>query len=363
MSEEKKSERLKSELGWTNWWLGFIALACVVVLALVPMLQYGVIYLFTGPDGFKSYLASNSPPIGFYQFVLTAMSVLAAIAGYLTYKSREEAKQEVEKIREEMKEQKKEVDKFCEEMKIKLDEREASFNKRAKEIDNLMKQCEERITTAVGGVERKGEEATGSIVHLVNQFKQKADEQMGFISSVQPPASGETEKEKEAREIYNKGKEAFADRNWEMAMKLSTNAIAINRNFTDAYLLRGMARSISGDLELAITDFDLAIAIKPTDEDAYWFRSHVRFAKGDIPGALADCNKAISLNPNNERAYYDRACARARLKEVDLCAADLRKAIGLDKKYLQMAREDKDFDGVRDEAAIVEILGKPPYGG
>ena len=124
--------------------------ACVIILAAVPVFQLWLIMHYVGLPGFTEYLKSVNP--AFYQFVITVMGVLAAVAGYLTYKSRQEAVQEVEKIKEEMEDKKNEVNRFSNEVRNIL-------QKKIEEIDRLKAECEQRLVIAVSGVEESGKEA------------------------------------------------------------------------------------------------------------------------------------------------------------------------------------------------------------
>src|SRR5271157_2799113 len=102
MTQEMKKS---NGIGWGIIITVFIVL---LILAAIPVAQYYAVYCFSGMDGLKAYLPLGNP--SFYQFILSCFAVLAAIAGYLTYKSREEAREEIKQIKEELEKKKKEID-------------------------------------------------------------------------------------------------------------------------------------------------------------------------------------------------------------------------------------------------------------
>ncbi|MBK7203095.1 tetratricopeptide repeat protein [Candidatus Amarolinea dominans] len=86
---------------------------------------------------------------------------------------------------------------------------------------------------------------------------------------------------------------------------------AIERNPNDAiaYHSRGLAHSITGDLDAAIADFDQALTLL-TDADmranAYNNRGIARARQGNPVAALADFDRAIELDPTNVNAYNNQ---------------------------------------------------------
>ena len=75
----------------------FVIALVVAVLATAPIYQTGVARRFLDLEAFKAYLAKGGDR-AFYQFVLTAFAVLAALAGYFIYRSSEEARQATKEI-------------------------------------------------------------------------------------------------------------------------------------------------------------------------------------------------------------------------------------------------------------------------
>jgi tetratricopeptide (TPR) repeat protein len=77
-----------------------------------------------------------------------------------------------------------------------------------------------------------------------------------------------------------------------------------------SYLERGAEWAARGDLDRAITDFNLALAFDPRLAAAYNHRGVARQAKGDMEEALADFNLAIEIDPRHAAVWSNRSNRR-----------------------------------------------------
>src|SRR5215470_7674716 len=69
-----------------------------------------------------------------------------------------------------------------------------------------------------------------------------------------------------------------------------------------SYLERGGGWLKKGELERAISDFDLAIATDQRLAAAWYNRGLARYRRGDRAGALGDYNQALQLAPRHVEA-------------------------------------------------------------
>src|SRR5260370_2726358 len=97
----------------------------------------------------------------------------------------------------------------------------------------------------------------------------------------------------------------------------------------DVYSNRGYARYANGDLDGAITDFDLALRINPRMAATYLDRGVVRHARGDAKGALADWNRAIEIDDHLAEGYANRGQLRGEIGDIKGSLADLNLALSL----------------------------------
>lgn len=111
-------------------------------------------------------------------------------------------------------------------------------------------------------------------------------------------------------------------------------AIALNPSDETAYLKRGDLYDVSGEYDLAITDFTKAIEINPKNSSAYFKRALARRYKADKTQAIKDYGKAIDLEPTNTGAFIARGNIFADEKEYKKAISDFSQAIKIKPEYL-----------------------------
>jgi tetratricopeptide (TPR) repeat protein len=127
-----------------------------------------------------------------------------------------------------------------------------------------------------------------------------------------------------------------------------SKAIELDPNLTKTYSNRGCTYADLQDYPAALADFNKAIELDPNYAKVYSNRGSTFNELQDYPAALEDFNKAIELNPKYGDAIYNTACCYALQGNAGLAHEWLGRAIAMDAKYLRMAREDKDFNAVRE---------------
>lgn len=99
------------------------------------------------------------------------------------------------------------------------------------------------------------------------------------------------------------------------AIKLVSQAIKLQPNYAQAYLLRGWLYSQLRNNSKATLDYNKAISIDPEYDASYMLRAATKIALEDQSGALNDYNKAISINPDNFNALEGRGFVRQTLND------------------------------------------------
>ena len=94
-----------------------------------------------------------------------------------------------------------------------------------------------------------------------------------------------------------------------------------------AYNNRGSARTVKGDYELAIQDYDSSIKLNPTLAKAFNNRGLAYKKKGANDRALADFTAAIDLSPAYAGAFANRAQTREDMRDYDRALKDFDEAI------------------------------------
>jgi formylglycine-generating enzyme required for sulfatase activity/Tfp pilus assembly protein PilF len=106
-----------------------------------------------------------------------------------------------------------------------------------------------------------------------------------------------------------------------------SEAIALDKKFTEAYRNRGVAYVEKGDFDRAFADFDEAIKIDPKNAISYDQRGVWRRNRGDNDHAIADFDEAIRLDPNRGVLYFNRAIAWGNKGERERAIADYTESI------------------------------------
>lgn len=65
--------------------------------------------------------------------------------------------------------------------------------------------------------------------------------------------------------------------------------------------------------------------------------------------AIACYDKALEMKQDYALAWYNRACSKVKIRDIENAIADLKKAIGINKDYIRIAKQDKDFESIRDD--------------
>lgn len=107
------------------------------------------------------------------------------------------------------------------------------------------------------------------------------------------------------------------------AIVLLDQAIALNSEIAQAYLLRGNAYKQLGDQAQALTNYDQAIILDVNLSAAFHNRALLHAEMGNNQQALADFARAIELAPTFGLAYRNRAAVHVTLGNSAAAALDL----------------------------------------
>jgi tetratricopeptide (TPR) repeat protein len=106
--------------------------------------------------------------------------------------------------------------------------------------------------------------------------------------------------------------------------------IKANASNAFAFLMRGVARRESGDLDRAMADFDESLRLDPKYVPALLERASVSRARNQPDRALADLNRAIQLDGSDPVLLVERGILYFHMKEYSKSRKDLDRAASLD---------------------------------
>jgi tetratricopeptide (TPR) repeat protein len=115
----------------------------------------------------------------------------------------------------------------------------------------------------------------------------------------------------------------------------------------------------SGEPQKALEILSTALQNDPRAAAAFVEQGRALKRLGRLEEALASLDKALGVDPDKAEALYNRACYNSLLGRKEAVAPDLKKAISLRPKLREAANTDHDFDAVRNELEIKEILKNP----
>ena len=93
-------------------------------------------------------------------------------------------------------------------------------------------------------------------------------------------------------------------------------AIAIDPNYTTAWINRGVALGNLGQYSDEIASYDKAIAIDPNNTDVWNNRGSAQGEHGQYTEAIASFEKAIAIDPNNTDAKLNLQYALKKQKQA-----------------------------------------------
>jgi len=115
-----------------------------------------------------------------------------------------------------------------------------------------------------------------------------------------------------------------------------TEAIRINPQYGDAFILRGASKASLGDNYGAIADYTEAIRFKSdyiSLEQIYRVRGMTKSSLEDKYGAISDFTEAIRINSKYSDAYFERGNVKGLLGDVYGAISDFTEAIRFNSQY------------------------------
>ncbi|NEQ71547.1 MAG: tetratricopeptide repeat protein [Symploca sp. SIO2D2] len=109
--------------------------------------------------------------------------------------------------------------------------------------------------------------------------------------------------------------------------------LKINSEYAEAYYNRGLAYYRKGELDQAITDFTQVLQINPEYAGTYNNRGIAYSDKGELDQSLADFNLALKINPEFALAYYNRGNTYYDQGKLDKALADFNLALKINPEF------------------------------
>jgi tetratricopeptide (TPR) repeat protein len=130
--------------------------------------------------------------------------------------------------------------------------------------------------------------------------------------------------------LYVQATSAGATQDFQRAIQLYDQAIALDPSHAEAYYKRGNALKNLGQLDAAITSYNQAIERRPDYAYAYCNRGVVQQSLGLTVAALSSYDQAIAVDATDAMAHYNRALLMQDCSRWDAALASYNQAISID---------------------------------
>jgi len=157
----------------------------------------------------------------------------------------------------------------------------------------------------------------------------------------------ETDKKLLAAQKLQEGLRLFYKQDFDGAIRLYDEALAIYPYYAEAYESQGNAYTYKAlterrdsrdreiDCDIAIECYNNALFMNPKNAETYLNRGFVYSQKSDYESAIADFNQALAIDPGLINVYFQRGYAYSMHSDPGHAIADLR-------KYLEFCPDDDD---------------------
>jgi tetratricopeptide (TPR) repeat protein len=139
--------------------------------------------------------------------------------------------------------------------------------------------------------------------------------------------------------LFDKAMSLYKEKSMDSALYFFNEAIAASPSSAEAYFRRALVKEKLNDLDGANKDYDQAIAIDP--QPVYYSnRGLNKSIKGNHQDAIGDFNKALELDPDYMQAYMNRGTAYHYMGDSVNACQDVGKAYELGFKLARQFLEE-----------------------
>jgi tetratricopeptide (TPR) repeat protein len=157
----------------------------------------------------------------------------------------------------------------------------------------------------------------------------------------------------------NKGWCLYKLEKFKEAVECEDNALEINPRDAETWKIRGECFISLTRYDDAMKCIDKALEIDPKYSNSWSSKGFIHSLLGKNEEAIEAYDKALGIDPNSANTLYLRATSRMKANDKKRALSDLEKAIKIGgKKYREHAKQDKDFENIRNDKDFEAILGR-----
>lgn len=178
------------------------------------------------------------------------------------------------------------------------------------------------------------------------------------LSAEKQAASLDSEENQEAKNLYEKGLKLYYERNFEEALILFNQVLILEPQNYQALNSKGATYAFQGRYSEGISLIQQALQIKPEFVYAHFNLGLAYELTGNYEKSIEAYKEAIKLDEKDVWSYYGIASIYGRKGDVEKVVEWLRPAIALDPEVKAAAREEKDFNPVKNDPRFQSLMSK-----
>lgn len=151
-----------------------------------------------------------------------------------------------------------------------------------------------------------------------------------------------------ALEAFDAGERLLKSARYAQAIASFDLAIALRKDYVEAYSMRARANVSLGRSALAIPDYNKVIELRPEDPHGYVDRGETLIALQEFRDAIRDFTRAVELDPKFALAYNLRGVAWRQMGDATKALEDFEKAVEL----------KQDMNNLFQRGAMYQQLGQ-----
>ncbi|MBN1066605.1 hypothetical protein DVW02_01175 [Clostridium botulinum] len=159
----------------------------------------------------------------------------------------------------------------------------------------------------------------------------------------------------EEYKLYNEAYNLFFSGEYDKSIEKSNEIISEFPSSAKGYNIRGIAKSYNESFEAGMKDIDKALEIEPQYGYAVFNKALTYELYGKLDEALLWYNKNLEIE-NYIWTYYGIASIYGRRGDVKNTVKYLSKAIEIDEVVKKEARDESDFNPVRDSKEFKDLI-------
>ncbi|MCS6130720.1 hypothetical protein DWV13_03465 [Clostridium botulinum] len=161
----------------------------------------------------------------------------------------------------------------------------------------------------------------------------------------------------EEYKLYNEAYNLFFSREYDKSIEKSNEIISEFPSSAKGYNIRGIAKSYNESFESGMKDIDKALELEPKYGYAVFNKALTYELYGKLDEALLWYNKNLEIE-NYIWTYYGIASIYGRRGDVQNTVKYLSKAIELDEVVKKEAKDEADFNPVRESKEFQDLINK-----